>query len=84
MNKQALRIKAKEVIEEKLGLKVSNKDIVLLEASTAEGNRIDYILFKRYGFDAIEYRYRWNKEACRDELTIINEVSNTTIQTMQL
>ena len=60
MNKQAVRIKAKEVIEEKLGLKVSNKDIVLLEASTAEGGRIDYILFNRYGFDAIEYRVNWD------------------------
>ena len=64
---------AAEVIESKLGFKVSRNDLILLECST-ENKAVTYVLFYRTGFDDIIYKANLNKYG-KWELEIIHEVS---------
>ena len=78
MTKRAVRILAKDIIEGKLGLKVANTDLVLLEASKNENGQVDYIAFYRKGFLDIHYdvtmkNHQW-------ELTIYNCKEQTSIR----
>jgi len=71
MNDTKIRLQAKRVIEERMGLKVSNTDIVLLEASETEGFVTD-ILFYRLGYNNLHYSARYVDYKKAWELTIIN------------
>lgn len=63
MTKYQTRILAKQIIEEKMGLKMSNNDVILLEANETDGE-VDRILFYRRGFanlqyEAVKFTHTW-------------------------
>ena len=70
-----VRLLAKRIIEEKLGLKVANTDLVLLEAGENENGQIDYIYFTRRGFEQIGYEAHMG---CHKWILKIHNLNNDT------
>ena len=75
MTNRQLKKTAQEIIEGRLGFKVSINDITLFESSD-DGKKAHYILFGRYGFGDIQYRARYNDFICGYELTIVNRLTD--------
>ena len=71
MTNAKIRKLAAEVLESKLGFKVSSRDITLLESGGDE-THVDYIAFKRFGFDRIEYRCHLAHDTKKWEMQIVD------------
>ena len=75
MSNKKLQLFARDIIEQKLGFKVSSNDIVLLESAEADG-KVEYLYFYRKGFPKIEYSFRWVGNGV-SQLEIQNIVNDT-------
>lgn len=76
MTQTTLKKEAQEILESKLGFKVSRNDITLFESSD-NGIVCNYLAFGRFGFNRIEYRATYNVNQW--DLEIVDTITNESL-----